>query len=286
VALRLAHGWSQRQAADRWNERWPADPKTFKNFSYWENWPSKTGYAPSLDVLARLAELYECSVADLLVDYADFRHCDPTHSTRQQLDQVPTALNGATGDGAAPWTTLDPVATADRLDELDVAELARLGMAWGQQLAGHTDVRAMLLKLSAGLTLAAAAPAGTGVAAEEVPAAPPSSDSKSLAGIWHSRYVYYSPGRTAEFEGEHYVVLRDQSGRDRLVGQSLPHSLDSRLRLDLTINGLIATGTWSESTSPAGYYKGAVYHGTVQLLLDPIGRSITGKWLGFGKTSR
>jgi transcriptional regulator with XRE-family HTH domain len=76
VALRLAHGWSQRQAADRWNERWPADPKTFKNFSYWENWPSKTGYAPSLDVLGRLAELYECCIGDLLVDYGDFRDRD------------------------------------------------------------------------------------------------------------------------------------------------------------------------------------------------------------------
>lgn len=34
VALRLAHGWSQREAADRWNERWPAELKTFKDFSY------------------------------------------------------------------------------------------------------------------------------------------------------------------------------------------------------------------------------------------------------------
>lgn len=46
VGLRLAHGWSQREAADRWNARWPANPKTFKSFSYWENWPSPTGYAP------------------------------------------------------------------------------------------------------------------------------------------------------------------------------------------------------------------------------------------------
>jgi hypothetical protein len=27
VALRLAHGWSQGDAADRWNARWPDDPK-------------------------------------------------------------------------------------------------------------------------------------------------------------------------------------------------------------------------------------------------------------------
>ena len=42
VALRLAHGWSQRQAADEWNQRWPNELKTFKNFSYWEIWPSST----------------------------------------------------------------------------------------------------------------------------------------------------------------------------------------------------------------------------------------------------
>jgi len=72
MALRLAHGWSQRQAADEWNARWPDEPKTLKNFSYWEAWPSPTGHEPSLDVLAKLAELYECGVADLLDDVADF----------------------------------------------------------------------------------------------------------------------------------------------------------------------------------------------------------------------
>src|ERR1035438_6420813 len=54
-------GWIQREAAEAWNARWPDEPKTFKNFSYWEVWPSGTGHAPSLDTLARLAELYECS---------------------------------------------------------------------------------------------------------------------------------------------------------------------------------------------------------------------------------
>ncbi len=46
VALRLARSWSQRRAADEWNQRWPDEPKTFKNFSYWEVWPSSTGHEP------------------------------------------------------------------------------------------------------------------------------------------------------------------------------------------------------------------------------------------------
>jgi hypothetical protein len=58
VALRLAHGWSQQMAVNEWNKRWPADPKTFKNISYWELWPSTSGRAPSLDVLGKLAQLY------------------------------------------------------------------------------------------------------------------------------------------------------------------------------------------------------------------------------------
>ena len=71
VAIRQAHGWSQPQAAQRWTEIWPDDPKTFKNFSYWEQWPGQTGHAPSLETLDRLARLYQCKVTDLLGDCRD-----------------------------------------------------------------------------------------------------------------------------------------------------------------------------------------------------------------------
>jgi tetratricopeptide (TPR) repeat protein len=76
VAFRYAHGWSQHQAAHEWNQRWPDELKTFKSFSYWEQWPSRTGHAPTFDNLAKLAELYECAVSDLLVDLPNFRHRD------------------------------------------------------------------------------------------------------------------------------------------------------------------------------------------------------------------
>jgi hypothetical protein len=51
---------------------------------------------------------------------------------------------------------------------------------------------------------------------------------------------------------------------DRRTGQSLPNSLYSVVLLDLRIDGVTATGTWSERTSPAGYYKGTSYHGALQ----------------------
>ena len=76
AAFRYAHGWSQGQAADEWNRRWPDELKTFKMFSYWEAWPSSTGHAPCFDNLSKLAQLYECAVSDLLVDLPDFRHLD------------------------------------------------------------------------------------------------------------------------------------------------------------------------------------------------------------------
>lgn len=76
VAFRYAHEWSQHQAAHEWNLRWPDELKTVKSFSSWEQWPSRSGHAPTFDNLARLAELYECAVSDLLADLPDFRHRD------------------------------------------------------------------------------------------------------------------------------------------------------------------------------------------------------------------
>jgi hypothetical protein len=97
VALRYAHGWSQREAADEWNKRWPDELKTFKMFSYWEMWPGTTGHAPSFDNLSKLAELYECAVSDLLADLPDFRHRD-TNSTTRTTASEPAAENVVPSD--------------------------------------------------------------------------------------------------------------------------------------------------------------------------------------------
>ncbi len=83
VAFRYAHCWSRRQAADEWNRLWPDELKTFKNFSYWEQWPSSTGHAPSFGNFSKLAQLYECAVCDLLVDLPDFRHLDIMSSAQE-----------------------------------------------------------------------------------------------------------------------------------------------------------------------------------------------------------
>lgn len=292
VAMRLVHGWSQRDAAEAWNQRWPADLKTFKNFSYWELWPSATGHAPSLDSLERLAQLYECSVSDLLVDVGDHRGLDLAVQLRRQLAGAPsTNGNGPSGVVSVLMPTMEPVSDVDevepdlglplleRLAGMDIGQLAQLGASWSQAMPAGPSRRALLLKLSAALSMAALNPT---IAADAMAAAASTMPSTvDLSGIWHSRYLYFSSGRTGEFEGQHYVVIRQQDGE--LSGQSLPHTMESELRLDLSLSGMVATGSWTEHTSPGGYYRGAVYHGTLQLLVDPMGRSMSGKWLGFGK---
>ena len=70
---------------------------------------------------------------------------------------------------------------------------------------------------------------------------------------------------------------------DRLTVRSLPGSAASSLSLDLTVDGAVVTGTWVEQTDPAGHYRGARYHGAIQLLVEPTGRRMVGKWVGFGK---
>ena len=101
-----------------------------------------------------------------------------------------------------------------------------------------------------------------------------------LTGIWLSSYEYESTGRGATFTSHHYVAVVQHG--TRLQVRSTPGSR-SRLLMDLTANGQVLTGTWTEETNPAGYYKGAVYHGAIQLLLEPTGRKMTGKWVGFGR---
>ncbi|WP_232303863.1 helix-turn-helix transcriptional regulator [Pseudofrankia sp. DC12] len=103
LAFRLAHGWTQDEAARQWNARWPDDPKSGKAFSYWESWPARGGRAPSPDTLGRLAELYLCRPGDLLdgVDYAAF---DPVaHGPAEPLGRS-RAVAGAPRAGRTAGT--------------------------------------------------------------------------------------------------------------------------------------------------------------------------------------
>ena len=101
-----------------------------------------------------------------------------------------------------------------------------------------------------------------------------------LTGIWLSDYQYRSSGRDATFTSRHYVMLLQRGAR--LMVRSLPASA-SQLSMDLAVNGRVVTGAWTEQTQGDGYYRGAVYHGALQMLQDEGGRLLAGKWVGFGK---
>jgi transcriptional regulator with XRE-family HTH domain len=117
---------------------------------------------------------------------------------------------------------------------------------------------------------------------EAIRAPDPKATQGPLTGIWLSRYEYVSSGRSGEtFSDEHYVMLI-QHGANIQV-RSLSESNPSTLIMDLTQNGAVITGTWSERTNPNGYYQGSVYHGAIQFLLDPTGHRMRGQWVGYGR---
>jgi tetratricopeptide (TPR) repeat protein len=180
VALRQARGWTQPEAAERWTSKWPHDPKTFKSFSYWEAWPSATGYAPSLDVLDRLAQLYECSIADLVSDLDDYGALkQPAVSgVREPRERpaLPAAASvgtaGAVGTAGVAGTVMRPRADANgspnsaklfgSLADLraalpQFADLSSTALPDATSMPGFTRRKA-LLEMSSAFAVAAALP--------------------------------------------------------------------------------------------------------------------------------
>jgi transcriptional regulator with XRE-family HTH domain len=251
VAMRTAHGLTQAELARRWTTRWPDDPRTFKNISYWENWPSPTGHAPSLAVLDRLALLLHCDVADLVAGWGEHSAPPPDR---------PTA---------------EPETMAWQVGHLDLHELTRAIADWSVRLP-EPQRRSLLLKLSTAAAVAAA------ISSESAPrGVKPEPGLRSLVGRWSSSYGYASASRGTELDGHHIVDLRVEGGL--LVGRSRPQPTGSVLHLALDVHGTLATGRWTERTSPTGHYRAATYHGLIQLVVDPTSRSMSGRWLGLSK---
>lgn len=127
-------------------------------------------------------------------------------------------------------------------------------------------------------------PSPEGVAAPGSGPTPQAAPRGNFSGVWLSKYEYFSSGRESSFVGMHYVVVLQHG--NRLTVRSLPGASsnpDSPLTMDLTVDGGVVTGTWVEQTATDGYYRGARYHGAIQMLTEPTGRRMAGKWVGFGK---
>lgn len=108
----------------------------------------------------------------------------------------------------------------------------------------------------------------------------PSANYGPLTGIWLSSYDYYSSSRSATFTSKHYVMVLQRGAS--LIVRSLPLQ-SSQVSMELSVNGQVITGSWAEETERGGYYSGAMYYGSIQMLLDMTGRRMSGKWVGFGR---
>jgi transcriptional regulator with XRE-family HTH domain len=111
----------------------------------------------------------------------------------------------------------------------------------------------------------------------EMPTAQPGG---THSGVWLSRYEYPSSSRAGVYVGQHHVLVLQHG--DRLTVKALPDN-GSDLSMDLSVDGAVVTGTWVEVTAVDGYYRGARYHGTIQMVVDPTGRRMAGMWAGFGR---
>lgn len=123
-----------------------------------------------------------------------------------------------------------------------------------------------------------------GIAPPAAGTKPSTAPRSNYSGVWRSKYEYFSSGRDSSFVAMHYVVLLQHA--DRLTVRSLPNASTnphSPLTMDLTVDGSVITGTWTEQTATDGYYRGARYHGAIQMLVEPTGTRMVGKWVGFGK---
>lgn len=109
-------------------------------------------------------------------------------------------------------------------------------------------------------------------------------EQNTFSGIWRSHYQYHSDSRQGDFENEHYVSAQQEG--NKVILESVPGS-KSYLILRLIIDqhdDRVLTGTWQETTEESGHYKGATYHGAIQLVVDPEGKKhMSGKWIGVGK---
>jgi transcriptional regulator with XRE-family HTH domain len=136
AALRHAHGWTQDQAAKEWTKHWPELPKTYKDLSDWE-----TGrHTPSLYTFDRLAQLYECDLADLLADRPGYRPAANRSETVGAGDDLPPGGHAVAGvAGSSGETEAFDVALSAIADRV-----ARVGP---KQVEAHREMEGALAGL-------------------------------------------------------------------------------------------------------------------------------------------
>ena len=102
-----------------------------------------------------------------------------------------------------------------------------------------------------------------------------------FSGIWRCTYWYQSDRRgPGEYESSHQMVAQRRG--NRVIFESLP-SEESFLLVQLRIDDRVASGSWEETATEKGPFKGARFYGPVQLVLDKDGKAFRGMYLTVGK---
>ncbi len=107
------------------------------------------------------------------------------------------------------------------------------------------------------------------------------SPTDQFSGIWRSDYTYHNSDRDEDRLSQHYVRIYPKG--NELIIESVPEVNESYTLARFSVDGNVATGSWQEVTDPKGHYKGTIYHGAAQLIVSKDGKSMKGKWVGFGK---
>lgn len=103
---------------------------------------------------------------------------------------------------------------------------------------------------------------------------------KNFSGTWLSTHWYPSKD-DSDVESCAHEVRAEQTGK-QLILQSLTDPARSYLIMRLVINGVSASGSWSEHTTPGGEYDNIEYSGQLALLVKDNGTEMRGKWVGVG----
>jgi hypothetical protein len=97
---------------------------------------------------------------------------------------------------------------------------------------------------------------------------------RNLTGVWEAQYTYESNFQTLV---EKQLIELRQVGK-HVYGRTLRSQAHGHVAKGRFEYELYFTGIW-ENTTP-----GSIYHGSFQFILDPDGRHMTGKWLGFSES--
>ncbi len=103
-----------------------------------------------------------------------------------------------------------------------------------------------------------------------------------FSGSWHCTYWFPSNTAPGSEEPSEYDVIAEQTG-NQLVLQSVPNPEQSYIFIRLLIDGVYASGSWTENTSPSGEFAGMIYSGVMQLLITDDRQIMNGKWVGVGR---